>query len=61
LPCGICHDESAETPVALEELASRYNLDSLADYFLTPTPPMPRYELTEIQRRQLAHYLLGEP
>ena len=41
-------------------LASRYDLDSLAGYFLTPAPPMPRYELSEDQRRELAHFLLTE-
>jgi hypothetical protein len=59
MPCGSCHDAEAATPVPLSGLGSRYTVESLADYFLTPTPPMPRYELTKLQRRQLAHHLLA--
>lgn len=59
LPCGDCHDPDALTPVPLDRLAGRYTLDSLADYFLTPTPPMPLFELEAEQRQQLAHYLLS--
>lgn len=59
MPCSSCHDEEAATPVSLADLGSRYSRESLADYFLTPTPPMPRYELTDLQRQQLAHYLLA--
>jgi cytochrome c553 len=59
MPCGECHGVTAMTPVELRDLAQRYSVDSLTDYFLTPTPPMPRFELSLEQRRQLAHYLLS--
>lgn len=58
LPCADCHAETAPTPVILVDLSRRYNPASLTDYFLTPTPPMPRLELSLQQRQQLAHYLL---
>ena len=58
LPCASCHDKSAVTPVPLEDLSDKYSPGSLADYFLAPTPPMPRYPLSETERMQLAHYLL---
>ena len=60
LACAGCHGLHSPTPVPLDGLASRFDLDSLAGYFLTPTPPMPRYELSEDQRRELAHFLLTE-
>lgn len=58
LPCADCHGPSAPTPVALAGLGETYTVQSLADYFLTPTPPMPKYPLSAEQRLQLAHYLL---
>jgi glucose/arabinose dehydrogenase len=59
LPCGDCHDATALTPVPLENLAARYNAEALAEFFLTPTPPMPQFDLNQEQRTQLAHYLLS--
>ncbi len=59
LPCGDCHNADSATPVVLEHLGEKYDLESLANYFLTPTPPMPRYELNADQRQQLAHFLLS--
>jgi glucose/arabinose dehydrogenase len=59
MSCADCHAEEAATPVMLKALALRYNTRSLADYFLTPTAPMPQYELSAQQRSQLAHYLLA--
>jgi glucose/arabinose dehydrogenase len=58
-PCGECHDASALTPVPLNRLGERYTLHSLSEYFLTPTPPMPLFELSAAQRQQLAHYLFS--
>ncbi|MCX2979824.1 oxidoreductase [Halieaceae bacterium IMCC14734] len=60
LPCASCHSDSVATPVSLDQVPQRYNLTTLADYFLAPTPPMPRYELTTEQRTQLAHYLFSQ-
>lgn len=59
LPCGDCHSQQALTPVNLESLQQHYTLHSLAEYFLAPTPPMPLFDLSEQQRRQLAHYLFS--
>ncbi len=59
LPCRACHAPDSPTPVPLADLGGKYTLQSLADYFLTPTPPMPKYPLSEEERLQLAHYLLG--
>jgi hypothetical protein len=58
LHCDECHGAAALTPVPLVHLSRRYNPEKLAAYFLTPTPPMPRLELSLLQRQQLAHHLL---
>lgn len=60
--CADCHAAPGATGAAkpLLDLADRYNLDSLADFFLAPTPPMPRYPLTGQQRRGLAVLLLAD-
>ncbi|MCZ6828957.1 MAG: PQQ-dependent sugar dehydrogenase [Gammaproteobacteria bacterium] len=60
LPCADCHGTTALTPVPLNRLLQRYDLDSLADYFVTPTPPMPQFDLDQQQREQLAHYLISQ-
>lgn len=60
MPCASCHDDAATTPVSLQQVPHRYNLVTLADYFLAPTPPMPRYDLSPEQRVQLAHYLFSQ-
>ncbi|WP_019529904.1 DUF7133 domain-containing protein [Dasania marina] len=63
--CGSCHDPRharANRPVRpLKDLASRYNSASLQEFFLSPTPPMPLYPLSEQQRQALAAYLLNNP
>jgi hypothetical protein len=59
MPCGECHDGGALTPVSLAGVADKYDINSLSEYFLAPTPPMPLYELSEDQRSALAHYLLS--
>jgi glucose/arabinose dehydrogenase len=59
LPCADCHGSRALTPVPLNRLQQRYDLESLAEYFLTPTPPMPQFDLSPQQREQLAHYLFS--
>ncbi len=62
--CGSCHDPGAAAPGVvvkpLERLAARYDIASLADFFLAPTPPMPVFALGEAERRALAVYLLAE-
>jgi glucose/arabinose dehydrogenase len=58
-PCADCHGSTTLTPVPLNQLHERYDLDTLAEYFLTPTPPMPQFDLNREQREQLAHYLIN--
>ncbi|WP_244506292.1 PQQ-dependent sugar dehydrogenase [Microbulbifer marinus] len=53
--CAECH----ATQVPLQNLAKKYNLQTLADYFDTPTPPMPNYGFSSTQKRALAHYLMA--
>jgi glucose/arabinose dehydrogenase len=64
--CAGCHEvERADpgvVPVLLvrERLRARFELASLADYLLAPTPPMPAFALSDPERRDLAVYLLGD-
>jgi glucose/arabinose dehydrogenase/cytochrome c553 len=62
--CGTCHsaDQAAPGVVVkpLAGLASRYTIDSLTRFFLTPTPPMPAFALSEQERRALAVHVLEE-
>ncbi|WP_346837491.1 PQQ-dependent sugar dehydrogenase [Microbulbifer sp. SAOS-129_SWC] len=53
--CARCH--AAQVP--LRNLARRYTLQTLADYFDAPTPPMPDYDFGPSQKRALAHYLMS--
>lgn len=53
--CDSCH--ALPTIRHLENVSARYNLAELADFFLAPTPPMPRFELDAGQREALAVYL----
>lgn len=60
--CGQCHTPGQQaggrTLKPLQQLASRYDRNTLAAFFLAPTPPMPAYPLSEEQRAGLAVYLL---
>jgi glucose/arabinose dehydrogenase len=63
--CAGCHEiERADpgvVPVVLvpERLRSRYDVASLGEYLLAPTPPMPAVPLEESARRDLAFHLLA--
>lgn len=61
--CGSCHlaeeAEAGVVPKPLEDLASKYTLEALSGFFLSPTPPMPAFELPEDDRRALAVHLLS--
>ena len=59
MPCGSCHDRPVNSRLELRGLSRRYDVDTLAAFFLTPTPPMPRFSLSDEERLQLAHYLLS--
>ncbi len=60
--CARCHDpaRAAEGVVAvpLANLRTRYDIESLADFFEAPTPPMPVFPLEADERRDLAIHLL---
>lgn len=53
--CAQCHDSQ----LPLQKLAKKYTLQTLADYFDAPTPPMPDYGFSGTQKRALAHYLMS--
>ncbi|GAB2887593.1 PQQ-dependent sugar dehydrogenase [Microbulbifer echini] len=53
--CAQCHQQQ----VPLKELNKKYTLQTLSDFFDAPTPPMPRYDFTDEQKKALAHYLLA--
>ncbi|WP_444942862.1 PQQ-dependent sugar dehydrogenase [Microbulbifer sp. ZKSA006] len=53
--CAHCHQ--AQFP--LRNLSTKYTAQGLADYFDAPTPPMPNYNFTQVQKKALAHYLLS--
>jgi len=63
--CARCHEPERAEPgvvavlLAPEQLRTRYDLSSLADYLLAPTPPMPAFPLAESERRDLAGFLLA--
>ena len=56
-PCASCHEGPAARP--LNGLRSRYDIDQLASFLETPTPPMPAYPMDPAERRALAVYLLA--
>jgi glucose/arabinose dehydrogenase len=63
--CARCHEagraDPGIVPVPLDpqRLAIRYDIGSLADYLVAPTPPMPAFPLAAEERRSLAAFLLG--
>lgn len=56
-PCASCHNDDARPLTALSQ---RYSLAELADFFVTPTPPMPQFPLDAVEREALAVYLFSE-
>jgi glucose/arabinose dehydrogenase len=61
--CGSCHDTDRASELQsikpLAQLSQRYSSQQLADFFLTPTPPMPLFALSQQQREALAVYLIS--
>ena len=59
--CGNCHDPERATAMRpikeLNDLAQRYTVAEMADFFLAPTPPMPVFPLNEQQREAISVYL----
>jgi glucose/arabinose dehydrogenase len=61
-PCANCHEAGVARdgrPVhPLDRIGARYTVETLAAFFIAPTPPMPLFPLSEEQRKALAVYLL---
>ena len=60
--CAGCHDPERAEPgvvaVPLADLRSRYDIDALAAFLASPTPPMPVIPFDAQERRDLAIHLL---
>jgi mono/diheme cytochrome c family protein len=60
--CASCHEAAlAEAGVVVKpllDLASRFDIERLSGFFAAPTPPMPVFELTPDEKRDLAVYVL---
>lgn len=59
--CSGCHETGArpgQVVRRLTGLSERHDVDSLAAFLAAPPEPMPRFDLSEAQRRDLAAYLL---
>lgn len=63
--CDMCHDpalvgKDPDMPIkVLEKLGARYDLARMITYLKAPQPPMPLFELTDEQRRDLSAYVLS--
>ena len=63
--CGSCHDPAmiGENPVktakALPKLGTRYDIGRMVVYLKAPQPPMPLFEMSDRERRDLAAYVLN--
>ena len=61
--CALCHE--SRVPKAgvvarpLKGLRQRYTVETLVEFFKTPTPPMPVPAISDAERRDLAAYLLS--
>lgn len=64
--CKLCHDPAVvargESPVEkakiLEKLTARYDVEKMITYLKAPQPPMPLFEMSDKDRRDLAMYVL---
>lgn len=60
--CRNCHLHNRNGNASgklLADLSERYSFDSLTEYFLSPNPPMPQFNLTHEERQALSAYLLS--
>lgn len=55
--CAECHERGEARP--LGELSQRYDVERLTRLLQTPPPGMPRFDLSDEERRSLAEYLLA--
>jgi glucose/arabinose dehydrogenase len=58
--CAGCHAPGTPIGAKLATLGERYTVETLTDYFITPTAPMPIFPLTPEDRRALALHLLAQ-
>lgn len=58
--CASCHYSDAPGRLGLKALKGRYDVDDLAEFFLVPTPPMPKFPMSKKEREQLASWLLSQ-
>lgn len=62
--CDMCHDpaqvgKDPDLPIrVLERLGAKYDVARLVTYLQAPQPPMPLFEMTDEQRRDLSTYVL---
>jgi len=63
--CEMCHDPAlagkseVKTAKILQKLAARYDVARMVVYLRAPQPPMPLFELSDQERRDLAFYVLN--
>lgn len=63
--CELCHDPAiigknpAKTAKTLDKLQARYDVDRMVVYLRAPQPPMPLFEMSDRERRDLAAYVLN--
>jgi len=63
--CELCHDPAiigkspVKTAKVLQKLPARYDVDRMVVYLRAPQPPMPLFELSDQERRDLAAYVLN--
>ena len=58
--CRSCHEEG-ENPKRLDNLAQRLGYKAVIEVLETPPSPMPQHPLGELEKRELAVFLLWQP
>jgi mono/diheme cytochrome c family protein len=58
--CSTCH-EQGESPVSLVGLNQRLGYGAVIDVLRAPQSPMPVFDLSETEQRELAVFLLWQP
>jgi len=58
--CSTCH-EQGENPVSLAGLNQRLGYGAVIDVLRAPQSPMPVFDLSETEQRELAVFLLWQP
>lgn len=60
--CGTCHLAEEAVPGVvikpLRDLSAKHSIEGLVQFLVTPTPPMPVFDLSDAEREALAVYLL---